>query len=551
MFQHKFGARALMREGGKFLGAADNPTLRNIEAIQQISDMLKTSLGPNSMKKLIVNHIDKKFVTSDCNTILAELEVVHPVGKIVLSSVESQKLQFGDGSNTLVALLGELLTNAGELLQDGVHISDIRKGYEIAFNKLMEHLPSLVCYNIKDLRDHESLRRVLYTAMNSKFSYMSEFLSKLVTDAVISVMPTDVSMFDPENIRVVKLTGGSLMESNLVNGLVLIREPLGSVKKAYNCRVLVLSVGLEFSGPETKGTVLLKTAEQLLNYTKGEEREMETVIKSISDKGVGVIVCNGAVSEMALHFCNKYNILVLKLVSKFDLRRVCRTTRSQAVMNLSQLLPQPADLQNGETPEVNEEFGYVESMELTEISSKKCVIIRAKDSRVNTIILKGATNNQLDEVERGIDDAVALVDNLKVDGKFLPGAGAVELQLSVLLKKFSDTVSGLERYAVEAFAKSLQVVPKILATNAGVDCETLLTNLLSLHENGKIHSCVDIETGSCGDSVELKVFDHYQTKHNLLTLCYEALMTILTVDQIIVAKPAGGPKPPGQNNPDF
>ncbi|UVC49575.1 chaperonin [Theileria orientalis] len=549
MFQHKFGARALMREGGKFLGAAENSTLRNIEAVQDISDMLKTSLGPNSMKKLIVNHIDKKFVTSDCNTILGELEVVHPVGKILTSAVEAQDLQFGDGTNTLVALLGELLSNAGELLEEGVHVSDIRKGYEIAFNKLLEQLPSLICYEVKDLHDAEGLKAVLHSAVNSKFNYMSEPVTKLVAESVASIMPSDPKNFDVENVRVVKLTGGSLRESKLVNGLVLLREPLGAVKKAYNCRVMVLSVGLEFAGPETKGTVLLKSAEQLLNFTKGEEKEMEKVIKSVKDRGVGVIVCNGAVSELALHYCNKYDILVLKLTSKFDLRRVCRATRSQALMNLSQLLPQNS-IEGDSKVNVNEELGYVDSMELTEISSKKCVIINAKDSRVNTIVLKGATMNQLDEVERGIDDAVALVDNMKGDGRFLPGGGAVELELSTKLKKFSSTVSGLERYAVEAFAKGLQIVPKILATNAGVDAETLLTQLLSLHENGNACASVDVETGSLGNAKEMKVFDHYETKRNLLSLCYEALMTILTVDQIIVAKPAGGPKPPTQR-PDL
>ncbi|BAM39599.1 chaperonin [Theileria orientalis strain Shintoku] len=536
MFQHKFGARALMREGGKYLGASENSTLRNIEAVQEISDMLKTSLGPNSMKKLIVNHIDKKFVTSDCNTILAELEVAHPVGKILTSAVEAQDQQFGDGTNTLVALLGELLSNAGELLQEGVHVSDIRKGYEIAFNKVLEQLPSLICHEVKDLHDTEGLKTVLHSAVNSKFNYMSEPVTKLVAESVASIMPADPKNFDVENVRVVKLTGGSLRESKVVNGLVLLREPQGAVKKAYNCRVMVLSVGLEFAGTETKGTVLLKTAEQLLNFTKGEEKEMEKVIRSVKDRGVGAIVCNGAVSELALHYCNKYEILVLKLTSKFDLRRVCRATRSQALMSLK--------------VNVNEELGYVDSMELIEISSKRCVIINAKDSRVNTIVLKGATMNQLDEVERGIDDAVALVDNMKEDGRFLAGGGAVELELSTKLKKFSSTVAGLERYAVEAFAKGLQVVPKILATNAGVDAETLLTQLLSLHENGNAYTSVDVETGSLGNAKEMKVFDHYETKRNLLSLCYEALMTILTVDQIIVAKPAGGPKPPKQR-PDL
>nr|PVC49567.1 chaperonin [Theileria orientalis] len=550
MFQHKFGARALMREGGKYLGASENSTLRNIEAVQEISDMLKTSLGPNSMKKLIVNHIDKKFVTSDCNTILAELEVAHPVGKILTSAVEAQDQQFGDGTNTLVALLGELLSNAGELLQEGVHVSDIRKGYEIAFNKVLEQLPSLICHEVKDLHDTEGLKTVLHSAVNSKFNYMSEPVTKLVAESVASIMPADPKNFDVENVRVVKLTGGSLRESKVVNGLVLLREPQGAVKKAYNCRVMVLSVGLEFAGTETKGTVLLKTAEQLLNFTKGEEKEMEKVIRSVKDRGVGAIVCNGAVSELALHYCNKYEILVLKLTSKFDLRRVCRATRSQALMSLSQLQTENRGTEGESKVNVNEELGYVDSMELIEISSKRCVIINAKDSRVNTIVLKGATMNQLDEVERGIDDAVALVDNMKEDGRFLAGGGAVELELSTKLKKFSSTVAGLERYAVEAFAKGLQVVPKILATNAGVDAETLLTQLLSLHENGNAYTSVDVETGSLGNAKEMKVFDHYETKRNLLSLCYEALMTILTVDQIIVAKPAGGPKPPKQR-PDL
>ncbi|KAK2197679.1 bifunctional GroEL-like equatorial domain superfamily/Chaperone tailless complex polypeptide 1 (TCP-1)/Chaperonin TCP-1 [Babesia duncani] len=537
MFAQKFGTRALLRDGSRAFGPNDNAALRNIEACTVVCDMLKTSLGPNSMKKLIVDRLEKRFVTCDCETILNGLDVQHPAAKILVMAVETMQQEFGDGTNTLIGLAGELLSNASLLLLEGLHISDVRRGYEIAYNRVMETLKDEIVWTISNYNSETELVKAIRTSVCTKLQSNEVEICNLIAKAAVMVMPPKPNAFDVESIRVCKIIGGNVSQSSVINGMVVLRDASGVVKSTGHTKVMVLNCGLEFVSTEAKGTVLINNADELMNFTSDEEDRMEQMIRKIKDLGVGCIIAN-VVSEIALHYCNKYQIFVLKIVSKFEMQRLCKTLRAVPLVKFS--VPSLDDL------------GVVESIKTTELSSQRAIIINACEHAIATIILKGPTMGILDEIERAIDDGFNCVSASIRDPSFLSGGGAVEIAMAKRLTALASGISGLEHYAIERFAQSFEYVPKILATNAGHDAIVTVTELYAAHEAGNSHACVNInEDSKITDAHQVGVLDHYGCKMHAIKLAYEAAMAILSVDQIIMSKPAGGPKPKAPGPPDL
>lgn len=287
--------------------------------------------------------------------------------------------------------------------------------------------------------------------------------------------------------------------------------------------------GIEIQSTETKGTVMLESAEQLLNFTKGEEGRMEEFISSIKSAGVEVVVAGGAISDIALHFLNKYKIFVLKITSKFELRRVCRTVGATAVIRSEAPLP--------------EECGYVEFIKVEEYASTKLSVLRTRDTKIATIVLQGATPSVLDEQERSIDNAVHVIRAAAKDAAFVPGAAATEIELAHRLQKYGATVPGLEQYSVLKFAEALEVVAKVLAETSGHPIMEATTGIYAAHEKGEKAAGIDVEcSGLLVDAKENQILDHAATKKWAIRFCVEAVLTVLQVDQIIMSKQAGGPK---------
>lgn len=529
MFQQQLGVQGLLKEGGKHFAGVDEALLRNIEACKTLSQITKSSLGPSGMNKLIVNHLGKHFVTNDTTTMVNELEVMHPAAKMVVMAAKSQDGECGDGTNLVVSLAGELLQRAEELLKEGIHASDILKGYELAKEKALEKLSSCRAWTCPDVRNVEHLTKAVKTALSSKQIGYEDLLSDLVAQACVKVMPPQASKFDCDNVRVTKIHGGSLQKSFVVEGMAIPRASHGVETNKEKAKVAVFASGIELQGTETKGTVLLENADQLLNYTKGEEQRMEEFIKGIKDVGVEVVVSGGAISEIAIHYLNKYRIMALKITSKFELRRVCRTVGAVSIIRQGPPLP--------------EECGYVESIKVEEISSQKLCILKSRDAKISTIVIRSASPNMLDEVERAIGNAVNVVRSVARDPCFVAGAGATEIELAHQLQEFGATVPGLDQYAVLKFAEALEVVPKVLADNAGHSYVNVLTAMYAEHQKGEKSAGVDVESGSITlNATEKGILDHEDTKRWALRFSVDAVLTILRVDQIIMAKQAGGPK---------
>jgi len=476
-------------------------------------------------------------VTSDTSTMVAELDVMHPAAKLLVMAAKAQEQECGDGTNLVISFGGELLAKAEELLKEGIHASDVLKGYEMARDKVLEFIEDSRCWSVTDITNQDQLTVAIKTAISSKHVGMEDFLARLVAEACIKAMPDVPTRFEADSIRVTKIHGGQFNKSFVVDGMAIARGVAGVVTEKTRAKVAVYASGIELEGTETKGTVMIENAEQLKNYTKGEEARMEAFIASIKEAGVDVVVSGGAISEIALHYLNKYQILALKEPSKFGLRRICRTVGATSIIKSEAPIP--------------EECGFVETIKVEEYSAQKITVLRTADSKISTIVLRGATPNVLDELERTVDNAVHVVRVCTKDAAFLPGAGATEVELAHRLQQFGATVPGLDQYAVLKFAEALEVVPKVLAENSGHSYIDALTALYAAHESGGKTKGIDVEAAAVlVDALDAQILDHAETKKWAIRFCAEAVLTILQVDQIIMAKQAGGPAAPKDQGRD-
>ncbi|KAI9659290.1 MAG: T-complex protein 1 subunit theta [Bathelium mastoideum] len=531
--------------------AEDGAVLRNIDACRTIASTVSTSLGPYGRNKIVINHLQKLVLTSDAATILRELEVVHPAAKLLVMASQQQEAEMGDATNLVMVLAGELLRKAEELLRMGLKTSDVVGGYERATDVALKTLEELEIDNVSDLRSLPELSKAIRTVIASKQSGSEDFLSDLVAEAVLAVLPRNPVNFNIDNIRVVKIMGGSLPQSRVVKGMVFGREPDGSVKKATKAKVGVYSCPIDISQTETKGTVLLHNAKEMLDFTKGEEAQIEQIVKELHDSGLRVVVAGSTIGELALHYLNRYDILVIKVLSKFELRRLCRVVGATPLARLGAPMP--------------DEMGNVDVVETLEIGGDRVTVFRQENeaTRTATLVLRGATQNALDDIERAVDDGVNVVKAITKDARLIPGAGAAEMQIVERVSRVAERTQGLAQYSMKKFAEAFEVVPRVLADSAGLDATEVLARLYTAHSHqspssGKkdkeqLEVCttgVDLEnddgTGTL-DAEDEGILDLMVTKSWAVKLASEAARTVLSVDQIIVARQAGGPKPPGPN----
>ncbi|EJD34990.1 T-complex protein 1 [Auricularia subglabra TFB-10046 SS5] len=533
----------LFRDGSKHLQGLEDAVLRNIQAVSELSDLVRTSFGPNGRSKLVINHLGKLFVTTDAATIIRELEVVHPAAKLLVMASQAQEQEMGDATNLVLILAGELLKKAESLLVMGLHPSDVIQGYEMAGSKANEILTTkLQSQTLEKPLTQAGLEKALRPVLAAKQYGYEDTLAKLVAEAALTVMPSNPANFNVDNVRVVKIMGGSLAQSRVVKGMVFGREPEGVVKQLRNAKVAVFTCAVDISQTETKGTVLLHNAEEMLNFTSGEEKHMEKIFQEIADSGVKVVVSGNGVGDLALHYLDRMGILVIKVLSKFDLRRLCRVVNATPLARLG-------------APTL-EEAGWVDVVETTEIGGDRVTVFRQTDAtagahektRTATVLLRGATANLLDDLERAVDDGTAVLKALLKDARLVPGAGATEIALSRYISAYGAELRGLAQHAVRQYAAALEVVPRTLAENSGARDPTEVLNKLRVATDDALG--VDIEGESADgtlDAAKAGILDSVAAKSWAIKLATEAAVAVLKVDSIIMAKPAGGPKVPQQS----
>ncbi|KAG2456475.1 PAXB1 protein, partial [Polypterus senegalus] len=421
---------------------------RNIHACKELSQTTRTAYGPNGMNKLVINQLEKLFVTNDAATILRELEVI--------------------------------------------------EGYEIACRKTLEILPDCACASAKNLRNTEEAASYIRTAVMSKQYGNEDFLSHLIAQACVSVYP-ESGHFNVDSVRVCKILGSGISSSSVLHGMVFKRETEGDVTSVKNAKLAIFSCPFDCMVTETKGTVLINNAEELLSYSKGEENMMESQVKAIADAGANIVVTGGKVADMALHYANKYQLMVVRLNSKWDLRRLCKTVGASALPRL--------------TPPTPEEMGYCDSVYLTEVGDTQVVVFKhdTQDCKISTLVIRGSTDNLMDDIERAVDDGV---NTFKVLVRSCPG---------------------LEQYAIKKFAEAFEAVPRALAENSGVKSNELISKLYAVHQEGNKNIGFDIENEGAAvkDMLESGIFDPYLVKHWGIKLATNAAVTVLGVDQVL------------------
>merc|ERR1712226_1491320 len=402
-----------------------------------------------------------------------------------------------------------VLSNAEKLLRNGLSLTDIVKGYKISKQQVLENiLPSLSLGKIDDLLDSQQVARIIKTSLSSKQYGYEDFLSKLIADTCISTIPNGASVksFSVDSVRICKIIGGGVTNSSMVKGMMFKRLIESDITQVDNA-----------------------------------------VIASIAAQGVNVIVTGGKVADMALHFCNKYKIMVLRLMSKWDLRRLCKTVGSICLPKLQ--------------PPSKEELGYCQKVHLDCIGEQQVVIFDkgTDSSSMSTVLIRGATDNILDDIERAVDDGV---NNFKIlskkpeNAEYVAGAGAVEMAIATRLTAFGQKIEGLEQYSVETFAHAFENFPRALADNSGLPAQEVISLLYNAHGEGKPATMgVNIESNVASpallDAAEAGIIEPLEIKKWAIKYAVDAAVTILSVDSVIMAKPAGGPKPRAQKAADW
>ena len=481
------------------------------------------------MNKMVINYLEKLFITSDAATIIKETDVHHPAAKMIAQAAKMQENECGDGTNLLISMAGELMTQAQSLITMGLHPSEILIGYEKAAKKSMELLDNIDSYTSENLRDLDELTRLIKGTVASKQHGLEDFLANLIAKACCHAMPRSAKSFSTDNVRVQKIMGGGIYDSEVVHGMVVTRGSMTSERLKTNCKVAVFNTNIEMQQGETKGTVLLKNAEDLLNYTKGEEEAFEQFVKGLAEAGVEVVVGSGSMSELSIHYFEKYHIYAVKIMSKWELKRIARAVGATPIVKL--VTPSP------------DELGFADEVAFREISSQWCTVFRRDqdENKMATIVLRGATTAMLDDTERAIDNGVSTVKTLIRNARVVAGAGATELWMGQQIQKFAKEQPGLDQYAVEKFGASFEVIPRTLAENSGLKAESVLADMYAKSVDSSAFG-IDVSDGEVKNAMEAHIYDAWETKSWAMKLCFDVVITILRVDQIIMSKPSGGPK---------
>ncbi|KAI9501185.1 T-complex protein 1 theta subunit [Coemansia spiralis] len=539
----------LFKEGYKNLQGLEEVIFRNIQATKEMSEITRTSFGPNGRNKMVVNHLEKLFVTNDAATIIRELEVVHPAAQLLVMASQQQEAEAGDGTNYVIILASELLQRAEPLLRMGLHPSEIARGYELALAAALAGLETLAVDRVERWTDRDELLKAIRTAVASKQYGQEAVLGALVAEAVVTAMPRDHTRFNVDNVRVVKVLGGGLAQSKVVHGMVFPRSPETMCHRAQFAKVAVFACPVDMGQTETKGTVLLHNASEMLDYTKGEEAQMERAVRELHDAGVKVVVCGSGIGDLAIHYLNRLDMIAVKCPSKFELRRLCRVVGANPLARFG--VP------------MAEEMGYCDELRTDEIGGDRVTIIRQwTDAELAASAQAEARPAFADRIQRSplvtvraVDDGVNVVKSLTKDARLVPGACATEMELGRLVQEAAERTAGLNQHAMKAFGQAMEVFARTLGDNAGVDSTALVAKLIAAHHSaggdGLAGPTVGIDI-DCEheprllDAVQARILDPLAVKQWAMRYAAQAALTVLQVDQIVMAKTAGGPKLPKQ-----
>jgi thermosome len=497
----------------------------NIAAAKIIAEIVKTTLGPKGMDKILVDSIGDVVVTNDGATILEKMDVEHPAAKMIIEVAKTQDKMVGDGTTTAVVLAGELLRKAEELLDQKIHASTIITGYRRALQVALKRLEEVA--RPVSLEDRETLRKIVKTSLGSKsLGFATDHIADLAIDAVLSVVRevNGKKKADKDDIQIVKKIGKSLLESQVVKGIIVDKEAVHPAmpKTVKQAKIALIDAPFEIEKTEFSAEIRIRSPELMKQFLDEEHRILQEMVDKVASVGANVVFCQKGIDDAAQFFLAKKGILAVRRVKRSDMEKLEKATGGRIVTNFEDL--EPKDL------------GYAELVEERKIGEDRMVFVEGcKDPKAVSVLIRAGLERQLDEAERALNDAIMNVINIVDDNRFVPGGGAVEVELAKAVREEASKYPGKEQLAMLAFAEALEIIPKTLAENAGLDPIDIMTALRNKHAENGISYGINLMTGKVDDMFQVGVIEPLKVKVQALKSSFEAAAMILRIDDVIAA----------------
>ncbi len=525
----------ILREGTK-RESGKNAMQNNINAAKAIADAVKTTLGPRGMDKMLVDSLGDIVITNDGVTILKEMDIDHPAAKMMVEVSKTQDQEVGDGTTTAAILAGEFLRKAEDLLNQNVHPTVIASGYRMAAEKAKQVLNDI---STPVKKDEKVLLKIANTALNSKGASTSR--TKLADIAVKSVLQVaqergEKTLVDFDDIQLVKKQGGSVDDTRLIQGVIVDKERVhpGMPVFVNNAKIALLNVALEIKKPEIDTSIRIEDPESIMKFKKQEESILKNMVEKVKSTGANVILTQKGIDDLAMAYLAKDGIYAARRVKKSDIEKLAKAIGGEIITNMDDL--------------TEKDLGKAEKVEEVKIGEDHLTFVTGcQNPKAVSILVRGGTEHVVDEVERSLVDSLHVVASALQDGKIIPGGGAAAIEIAMKLREYSASVGGREQLAIEKFAEAIEIIPRTLSENAGLDSIGILISLKKEHTNGRKNMGVDVVKGKPIDMIELGVIEPIRVGKQAIDSATDAAVMILRIDDVIAtrASSAGAPRPPG------
>ena len=505
----------------------------NITAAKLVAELVKTSLGPRGLDKMLVDSLGDVTITNDGATILKEIDAQHPAAKMMVEVSKTIDTEVGDGTTSSVVIAGSMLEKAEKLLEKNIHSTVIIDGYQNAAAKALELLKGLAKKIQAD--DHESLTKIAKTSMQSKLiSEDSVGLSKLVVDSILKIARKDGENYsvDLDNLKVEKKSGGSIDDTTLIKGIVLDKEIVhsGMPTKIEKAKIALVNTALEVEKTEMSAEIRISDPTQMQMFLEEENRMLKEMVEKLHQVGANVLICQKGIDDIAQHFLSKHGILAVRRVKESDMTKLTKATGGRITTNLDDITAN--------------DLGSADIVKQKKVESDKWVFIEGcRDPHSVTVLIRGGSQRVVDEVDRSIHDALMVVKDVIETPFIVAGGGSPEAYLSSQLKEWADTFDGREQLAIKQYAESLESIPLTIAENAGMDAIDTIISLRAKQASGKKSIGINAKEGKIGDMYSLDIVEPLVVKEQIIKSATETACMILRIDDVISI--SGGSAGPG------
>lgn len=523
----------ILKEGSKRTRGRDAQS-NNIMAAKAVAEAVRTTLGPKGMDKMLVDSMGDVVITNDGATILKEMDIEHPAAKMVVEVAKTQDEQVGDGTTSAAVVAGQLLSKAEDLIEQEIHPTIIASGYRLAAEKAIEVLNSLAM--IVEMSNRDLLVSIAETAMTGKGAESSKrLLSGIAVDAVTSVVDTNgKKSVDKDNISVVKKVGGRVEDSELIPGMIIDKERIHTnmPEKVKDAKILLLNSAIELKDTEVDAEISITSPDQLQSFLDQEEQMLKRIVQKVIGSGANVVFCQKGIEDLAQHYLAKAGIFAVRRVKKSDMEKLSRATGGKLITNMDEI--------------TSEDLGYAGLVEEKKVGGDSMTFVTGcHNPKAVTILLRGGTEHVVDSIESALEDALRVVGVAIEDEKLVAGGGSPEVEVALRLQEYAATLEGREQLAVKAYAEALEVIPRTLAENAGLDPIDMLMELRSQHEKGVKTAGLNVFEGKVVDMWKEFVVEPLRVKTQVINAATESAVMILRIDDIIASTRAPSPEEMG------